>query len=180
MDTLTFCAATCNLFIIRTLMQMEPRIETIREKKLVGKRLSMSLMNNKTPELWRSFMPHRNKIENTAGPALYSLQVYSPAYFNTFNPGNTFEKWAAIEVTAYGAIPDGMETFTLPQGRYAVFHYKGSSADASIYQYIFNTWLPGSGYVLDHRPHFELLGDAYKNADPDSEEDIYIPITTKP
>jgi len=32
---------------------------------------------------------------------------------------------------------------------------------------------------LDDRPHFEVLGDKYKNADPDSEEEIWIPIRTK-
>jgi hypothetical protein len=30
--------------------------------------------------------------------------------------------------------------------------------------------------MLDNRPHFEILGEKYKNADPDSEEDVYIPV----
>jgi AraC family transcriptional regulator len=42
--------------------------------------------------------------------------------------------------------------------------------------YIFNTWLPKSGYQLDRRPHFEILGEKYKNNNPDSEEEIWIPI----
>lgn len=29
-------------------------------------------------------------------------------------------------------------------------------------------WLPNSDYLLDDRPHFELLGDKYKNNDPNS------------
>ncbi len=33
-----------------------------------------------------------------------------------------------------------------------------------------------SGYEMDTRPHFEILGAQYKNNDPDSEEDIYVPI----
>lgn len=76
-------------------------------------------------------------------------------------------------------MPSGMETFVLPKGLYAVFKYKGVHTDHSIFQYIFQTCLPGSGYVLDNRPHFEVLGDQYKNSDPASEEEIWIPIKLK-
>jgi AraC family transcriptional regulator len=72
-----------------------------------------------------------------------------------------------------------METFTLESGLYAVFHYQGLSTDSSIFIYIFGTWLPNSEYELDARPHFEILGDKYKNGDPTSEEDIWIPIKPK-
>ena len=38
---------------------------------------------------------------------------------------------------------------------------------------------PNSDYKPDDRPHFELLGAKYKNDDPDSEEEIWIPIKRK-
>jgi AraC family transcriptional regulator len=72
-----------------------------------------------------------------------------------------------------------METFTLTGGLYAVFDYKGSSNDPGIFQYIFGIWIPESNYLLDDRPHFEVLGEKYKNADPNSEEEIWIPIQQK-
>jgi predicted transcriptional regulator YdeE len=43
-------------------------------------------------------------------------------------------------------VPNDMETFTLTGGLYAVFDYKGLSTDNSIFQYIFETWLPSSEY----------------------------------
>src|SRR5687768_16177222 len=157
---------------------MEPSIETLAEKKLIGKRMTMSLSNIKTGELWRSFMPRRREIGNNLNSDLFSMQVYDrPVDFGNFN--QEFEKWAAVEVSNFDAIPDGMETFTLKGGLYAVFHYKSSSTDPAIFQFIFGTWLPNSEYVLDDRPHFEILGDRYRNADPDSEEDIRIPIKPK-
>jgi len=67
----------------------------------------------------------------------------------------------------------------LPGGLYAVFDYKGSSNDPGIFQYIFGTWLPGSEYDIDDRPHFEVLGENYKTNDPNSEEEIWIPIRQK-
>ncbi len=157
---------------------MEPRIETLEEKKLIGKHLSMTYSNNRTFELWRSFMPRRKEIKNTVSTELISMQVYDPSFnFQNFDLNKSFEKWAAIEVRSFSEIPEGMEKFILPKGLYAVFIHKGAaSTGAKTFQYIFGTWLPNSGYSLDNRPHFEILGEKYKNEDPDSEEEIWIPI----
>lgn len=154
-------------------------METIGEKKLVGINLPMSLSHNRTGELWGRFMPRRREIRHAVGPELYSLQVYDPSYFHHFHPEKEFDKWAAVEVSEVDALPEDMETFTLPSGLYAVFLYKGPSTDASIFEYIFTTWLPRSGYALDDRPHFEVLGAKYKTGDPDSEEEIWIPVRPK-
>ena len=158
---------------------MKPRIEVIKEKMLIGNRLTMSLANNRTGELWRSFMPRRREISKPISNNLISMQVYKPTYFTEFNPAAEFEKWAAIEVSDYNNVPEDLETFTLTGGLYAVFDYRGLSTDSSIFQYIFGTWLPNSDYLLDNRPHFEILGDKYKNDDPTSEEEIWIPVRQK-
>src|SRR4051794_2227194 len=114
---------------------MQPKIETITEKKLIGNGLTMSLMNNRTRELWRSFMSRLSEVQNGIGTKLYSIKVYEPTYFAAFDANNEFEKWAAIEVTDFQVIPEGMEAFTLPKGLYAIFPYKGLSNDNSIFQY---------------------------------------------
>lgn len=137
----------------------------------------MSFAQNRTGELWQSFMPQRHEIKNRLNQDLISMQIY-PAQFN-FQPGIAFTKWAVAEVSDFDNIPDGMESFTLAAGLYAVFEYKGRNTDTAIFQYIFGTWLPASKYVLDNRPHFELLGAKYKNNDPESEEEIWIPIKPK-
>ncbi len=64
-----------------------------------------------------------------------------------------------------------------PSGLYAVFIHKGDASTApKTFEYIFGTWLPNSEYLLDNRPHFEILGEKYKNEDPNSEEEVWIPI----
>jgi AraC family transcriptional regulator len=158
---------------------MQPKIVELQTKKLVGIRLSMSLANNKTAELWRAFMLQRNQVANKVNNDLVSMQIYDPTYHTNFNPANEFEKWATVEVTNFDNVPQQMETFVLPKGLYAVFDYKGLNTDPAIFMYIFQTWLPGSDYVLDQRPHFEILGDKYKNNDPESEEQIWIPVAPK-
>lgn len=159
--------------------RMQPRIEILFPKKLIGKRLKMSLAGNRTAELWQSFRPRLTEIPNRTGTNLYSLQTYDPLYFSAFGPHREFEKWAAVEVAEIEKIPLELESFQLSGGKYAVFDYKGSSQDTRIFEYIFTEWLPASGYELDQRPHFEILGEKYKNNDPSSEEEIWIPIKPK-
>lgn len=158
---------------------MKPRIEKIDEKKLIGVSLVMSHVNNHTGQLWRSFIPRRKEVQNALNPELISLQIYSPGHFEKFNPANEFTKWACVEVSQFIDIPPGMNTLVVPSSLYAIFRHKGSSTDTSTFQYIFSQWLPASEFELDNRPHFEVLGEKYKNDDPSSEEDIYIPVTPR-
>ncbi len=76
---------------------MTPRIETSNEKKLVGKRLTMSFANYKIGELWINFMPRRKDIINNLANDLISLAIYEPTHFADFNPTNEFERWATVE-----------------------------------------------------------------------------------
>ena len=142
-------------------------------------RLTMSLADNKTSALWKAFMPRRKEVVNALNTEVISLQLYRRNHFSDFKIINEFEKWATVEVSDFSKVPEGMETFTLSAGVYAVFHYKGLSSDNSIFQYIFGTWLPASDYTLADRPHFEILGEKYRNNDPASEEEIWIPVTQK-
>ncbi len=143
--------------------------------------MQMCLADNKTPELWKGFMIRREEIRNNIGTDLYSMQVYDPSFdFNNFNPRAVFTKWAAAEVSDFNNTPAGMEAYTLTGGLYAVFIYRGDAGTAAkFFGYIFGTWLPASEYVLDNRPHFEILGEKYKNKDPGSEEEVWIPVKKK-
>ena len=158
--------------------KMQPRIEALPQKKLAGKSLKMTLANNKTAELWSSFMPERKMIKNTVGSELFSMQIYDKSLnFKDFNPQTEFTKCAMIETSEFENIPEDMETRILGGGLYAVFVHKGMAKDFSkISQYIFNQWLPNSDYELDQREHFELLGAKYNPNDENSEEEVWIPI----
>ncbi len=123
---------------------MNPRIELLSEKKLVGIRLSMSFSNYTIGELWRMFIPRRKEITNLLTDDLISVVNYASGHFSNFKPTNEFERWAAIEVSNFDSIPPGMEKFVLSKGLYAVFKYA-----------------------------------KYKNNDPTSEEEIWIPICPK-
>lgn len=157
---------------------MEVRIEDLPEKFLIGMRQSMSYANNTTPALWRKFMPRRKEVLQKLKSDLYAIQLYPPHVGPMCGDRDSlFEKWAAIEVTVPAPIPEGMEMIRLPPGRYAVFHHYGpASAFLKTFRFIFNDWLPGSEYLVDDRPHFEVLPENYRPDDPNASEEVWIPI----
>ncbi len=156
---------------------MFSRITTLQEKKFAGKKIKMSFSQNKTIELWQSFMPLSKEIQNVIGSELYSIEVYDKFFFNNFDSNNEFEKWAAIEVKGFDELTANFESIILPTGLYAVFLHKGAASEAlKTYEYIFKTWLPKSNFILDDRPHLAVMDEKYKKDDLNSEEEIWIPI----
>ena len=139
----------------------------------------MSLVENKTFELFSSFMPRRKEIPHRIGEVVFDVRDYSPDYYRSFSPANTFTKWALAEVASIDTLPEGMDSYQLEGGMYAVFKQKGPNKDPNLFRYIFTQWLPGSNYLLDDRPHFDILNVGTRKNDPEAEEEIWIPIKSK-
>ena len=155
---------------------MNPKIIYYLERKVVG--LSSTINRNephKIGELWRQFMPEKYKIKNVATNELIAMQLFPN---NINNEGaDEYTIWATVEVHDFENIPNGMLSYIIPSGDYAIFTLKGMNIQG-LYEKIMTEWLPKSGYTIDDRPHFQIMGENYKNGSPDSEEDIYIPIKT--
>ena len=158
---------------------MMPTITEIEPIQLAASGISMSFENNRTFELWSNFMPKRKHIGNRIGDVLYNLYLYPEAFFTSFDPATEFQKLAAVPVSATGNFPEGITSYNLGGGLYAMFVYKGDGSDISeFYRKIFMEWLPTSGYTLDNRPHFEVMGVKYNRGSADSEEEVWIPLKT--
>lgn len=157
---------------------MKPTIKIFPETKFIGKNLSFTYADYRAFELWSSFMPRRNEIQNALGTDLFNIQI-NPENFD-FNPQTKFVKWAVVSVSDFDFIPEGMQSLIIEEGLYAVFNHIGDASKArETFGYIFGVWLPNSEYELDNRPQFEILGEKYKNNAPDSEEEIWIPVKRK-
>lgn len=159
----------------------EPEIITIKERKLVGMKIRTSLSEDRTVELWSTFKPRVKEISNRKNNDFYSVQIFDEVLeFDQFTPQTFFEKWAAVEIESVENLPEGFDLFTLSAGKYARFIHKGpSDTFPETSKYIFGNWLPNSEYQLDSRPHFEIMGERYQVNNPDSEEEVYIPIQLK-
>ena len=160
---------------------MTPNITTLPKIHLIGQNIITSFANDETVELWRSFMSRKKEVRHQKDDNLYSVEIYpNSSFFDAFDPTKTFEKWAAISVSKIEEIPKDMEALTIPEGLYAVFHYKGKPSEAmDTFQYMYGEWLPNSAYEMDGRPFFALMGEAYKGEHPDSEESFWLPIKHK-
>lgn len=157
---------------------MQPRIENREGSRLVGRRVVMSFINDRTAELWGTFAPRIKEISNRHGEELYSVDIYNdPGFFTSFNPAREFEKWAAVAAYEYLSVPEGMELLLIPPGKYAVFSYRGRASEAAgLIRWIHADWLPGSGYELDDRPFLAIMGHRYTGEDPASEEEFWLPV----
>jgi len=159
---------------------MKAEIRIFGHKQFIGMKKQMSYLQNKTFELWSTFMPRRKEIKNVIGQDLFSIQNYPEGFYNNFDFSRNFEKWACLEVSQTNEIPSGMELFHIPTGKYAVFIFKGSHEQApEFFKNIFYQWLPSTEFELDLRPHFEILGSKYEKDSPHSEEEVWIPIKDK-
>jgi AraC family transcriptional regulator len=151
---------------------MNPRIAQLQAKVVVGMKSQMQHQQYQNiVALWKQFMPQQVKINNRTCQEFIALQNFS----DFGNPVDNFEIWACVEVTDSSNLPEGMQSFQIPEGDYAIFPHKGMNAGAT-YQKIMTEWLPKSGYKIADRPHFQVMGEKYKNGSPDSEEDFYVPV----
>lgn len=162
-------------------MALEPIFKTTPKRILVGHCLEVTLGNQQQQKLWSGFMPNRKHIQQVVSSDLYSVEVYrADVAPDDINFKTVIQKWAAVEVASIDAIPENMQSLTIPEGLYTVFLYKGLPADAAdFFREVYLEWFPASPYTLDHRPHFEVMGKQYQNNHPDSEEEIWIPIKLK-
>jgi AraC family transcriptional regulator len=155
----------------------DPRIELLPTKQLVGSCLEMSQKEDRTAELWRSFMPARGQVRNRIGRHFLSMQVYPPMGARILTPETRFQKWAVVEVSHPGDVPDGMMSYVLQGGKYAVFVHNGPAiAFPKTMAFISQEWLPASGHAVDSREHFEILEEGYSPTDPNAKEEVWIPI----
>jgi AraC family transcriptional regulator len=146
--------------------------------KFIGISLAFSYADYRIFELWSTFMPRQNEIEDRVGTDFFNVQI-NPKNFD-FASNSIFQKWAVVPVKNWDKIPDGRKILEIKTGLYAVFNFKGDqNTIRAFFESIYTVWLPNSNYVLDERAQFEILGEKYQRNNPDSEEQIFIPIQKK-
>ena len=155
----------------------EPIIGDIETFYFTGQSLTMSLVDDRTPELFRSFMPNRKTYQSIDQEAIvYDIRVYPKDYYRPFNPANEYTKWAAVRISEDRFQENAEEYISITAGLYAQFTIHGNVVPPNLYQYIFTTWLPESPYQLDDRPHFDKLWPDPHQRGAVSKQAICIPI----
>ena len=157
---------------------MTHRFETIQGRLVVGMKTITSVLtiNERTKQLAQLFMPRRFEVSSRVGKHVFSIQNYGKDYVPS-DLNSEFEKWVGIEVQNTNSLPEGMQSFIIQAGMYVVFSFKGSVSEFPKSRvYIFQEWLPNSGYQLESKAHFEILSEDYSKDLQNIEEEIWIPV----
>lgn len=156
-------------------MNLPHRHETLPATTLWALRTTHSLLNMQNASLWKAF---RSGLAGTSLPApeaWFSVSFYPADYFSAFSPAKSYDLACGIAPMAGEAMPSFVQAVDIPAGDYAVFTYQGLPG-AAPFEWILGTWLPTSGYQLDHRPHFERMPADYSPHNPLSTEEIWVPV----
>ncbi|MFC4221625.1 GyrI-like domain-containing protein [Flagellimonas marina] len=154
-----------------------PKIIDLPQTELVGIRIHTTLAKNETRALWGRFQKLLIALGISREIEKYYIQIFGAATtISNMSPNTEFEKWAAVESKHLPEISKEMETITL-SGKYAIFIHKGLPSDfPKTAAYIYREWLPNSGFTVDHRPHFEIMPPNYSPVDPNTEEEVLVPL----
>ncbi len=156
--------------------EMEPKIKTKPGFTLVGLRYFGKNQNMEIPHLWERFnqrMRELGGLPNETGDAAIGLCITPED-----EPiDGAFEYVAGLPVTEAEDVPDDFVVRRVPEQTYAVFAHKGDLPSLpKTYEYIYETWLPQSGYKLGGKMDFEYYDADFKDFAPDSVFYIYVPI----
>ncbi len=145
---------------------MEPKIVTKPAFTAVGLMYFGKNENNDIPQVWGKLNPRHEEIKHRAGPA-YGI-------CGDLEDDGRFHYLAGFEVTEAADLPADMEKWDVPEQQYAVFPCSLKTIHET-YQYIFETWLPQSGYTRADGPDFELYGEEFDMGTGEGME-IYMPV----
>ena len=150
---------------------MKPKIVTHTPRVIVGMQIITKPMSPEIPELWSRFVQREHEISVVLEPsATYGvMQMEAGA-------ASGLRYLAGLSVSDQAAsVPAGMIAVTVPAGQYAVFEFPLSEI-GSAFDFMFNSWLPSSGYAQTGSPMFERYGEDFDPTVPSSRMEAHIPI----
>lgn len=158
---------------------IQPELVDLGELRIIGIELVTTDRDGegfaKIPPFEEEYIAGRveERIPNRVMPGLrYGLNARYNGEYYSFISGE--------EVSSLENIPDGMTGELVPGGTYAVFTVSGGPLPYKVIEtiiYIYEHWLPVSGYRRANRPGFNLYVNASGRSD--SVIKIYIPVDEK-
>ena len=153
---------------------MQPQIITKPAFKVVGMSYIGKNEAGEIPQMWEVYKSRFNEI-NAINNICFGLCFANP---HEGAAQGEFEYIAATEVKDNQNIPEGMVYREVSEYQYAVFTHQGTLVKLSeTFEYIYNTWLPQSGFEV-HPDKFDMeLYDEHFILDSDASAlDIYVAI----
>jgi AraC family transcriptional regulator len=122
------------------------------------------------PELWEKFIPEIGNIPGQKDEVTYGICC------NPDGKGG-FEYIAGVEISKLDDLPEKYRWVEVQPQQYAVFEHKGSlDRLPQTFQYIWKTWLPGSGREAADAPEFERYSADYNPTRHTGLLEIWLPL----
>ena len=163
----------------------QPRIVEKPELKVIG--YEAAFIHCLSPEatnfqvigpLWDRLIGQAAHIPNRIGDAMFGV-IYGRPETERTHP-HELQYIAAVPVNSTAEIPEGMVSWTVPAGTYAVCTHRGPIRTiGETVSVIYRGWLPQSAYQHAETADVELYDDRFCYAGADSEMEIWIPVTPK-
>ncbi|MFO7895469.1 MAG: GyrI-like domain-containing protein [Candidatus Cloacimonadales bacterium] len=143
--------------------------------KVVGMKIRTTIEKNEIPQLWERFIARMPELQEVAVPdCSLGICLYEG---DDFEAGAPFSYLAGVVVKDDSVLPEGMIFHEIPATEVAVFTHTGSVENlAETYEYIYEEWLPQSGYAIAEADELEWYDSRFKYDDPQSQMDIHVPI----
>ncbi len=155
---------------------MEPKIVKKPMFKAVGMAKEFSQdSSDGIPALWTAFWKRHSEIKNAVEGHCLGLCV-------GVEDDDAFTYAAALEVSDIVDVPKDMCAWTIAGQTYAVFSVSLTGTEPigvelrRANRYIWNTWLPKSGYVFAKAADFEYYDERFDPKTLSGEIDLYIPL----
>lgn len=153
---------------------MNCRIVTHAPFVVLGMEIATKPMSPEIPELWSRFVQREHEITRVVEPHVsYGVMRSKPG------EPDCLSYLAGLHVADQaGPLPVGMTAVAVPAGQYAVFEFPLSDI-GSAFDFMFNSWLPASGFVATQSPMFERYGEDFDPSAPDSRMEAHIAVVPR-
>jgi AraC family transcriptional regulator len=146
---------------------MTPSIVAQPALHLIGLQIRTRPMSPEIAALWPRFVARIPEIASPTEPGV--------TFGAMQDSGGSLLYLAAVQVGATAPTPRDMTRLDVPAGDYAVFEFPfGKMGEA--FPFIFDTWLPGSGYMQDGPLLLERYGVDFCPDQPTSPMQVRVPV----
>jgi predicted transcriptional regulator YdeE/DNA-binding transcriptional MerR regulator len=152
--------------------KMEPRFETRPAFMVVGMMYRGKNENLEINAMWNDFIPRFNEINDKD-----LRETFGVCRGLKGARDGEFEYVAGVRVKSVNDLPEDMVVRMVPEQKYAVFTHRGALEGLRAFiDYIYQSWLPQSGFELTSGPDLEVYDEKFKYFAEDSEFYILLPI----
>jgi AraC family transcriptional regulator len=164
-----------NSTLLDTNVVLSPRFETTGPLLIAGLREPLDEhAAQKIPALWQRLASCWDDIPQRVGNANYGLCIHLQ--------GREYFYMAGCAVWDFTGLPETFSPFIVPSQNYAVFSHEENVAKIrNTIDFIFDQWLPDSGYQLLQHQHnslhfFERYGESFNSETGLGQIEIWLPV----